>query len=173
MVGDRAGSPYFTHIGVDDFRVVLDNLSGGHRGASGRQVPFCLFTDPELARVGTTESQARAEGVPYRIARMPMAMVLQMHTPSQKRGFMTALVGADDRILGSTAFGAGASELMALAQMAMLGGIPYTVQPDSICTHPTAHAGWLGASAGGFPAMTGNVPFLMKDVVLSPCRSIC
>src|SRR5262249_55335612 len=66
-VGDCAGSPYFTHIGVDDFRVVLDNLSGGHRVTTGRQVPFCLFTDPELARVGLSEREAREQGIRYRL----------------------------------------------------------------------------------------------------------
>ena len=71
-VGDCAGSPYFTHIGDDDFRVVLANLSGGDRVTTGRQVPFCLFTDPELARVGLSEREARERGVGYRLAKIPM-----------------------------------------------------------------------------------------------------
>src|SRR5256885_1292285 len=86
-------------------------LAGGTRTTRGRLIPYCLFTDPELAHVGLTESETRARGVPYRIARMPMAMVLRAHTLSQTRGFMKALIGADDRILGFTAFGAEASEL--------------------------------------------------------------
>jgi pyruvate/2-oxoglutarate dehydrogenase complex dihydrolipoamide dehydrogenase (E3) component len=145
--GECAGSPQFTHVGEDDCRVVLDNLAGGKRTTRGRLIPYCLFTDPELAHVGMTESEARAEGVPYRIARMPMAMVLRTHTLSQTRGFMKALVGADDRILGFTAFGAEASELMAVAQTAMIGGIPYTVLRDTIWTHPTAAEGLLGLFA--------------------------
>jgi pyruvate/2-oxoglutarate dehydrogenase complex dihydrolipoamide dehydrogenase (E3) component len=145
--GECAGSPQFTHVGEDDCRVVLDNLAGGSRTTRGRLIPYCLFTDPELAHVGMTESEARARGVPYRIARMLMAMVLRTHTLSQTRGFMKALVGTDDRILGFTAFGAEASELMAVAQMAMRGGIPYTVLRDTIWTHPTAAEGLLGLFA--------------------------
>src|SRR5262249_13970247 len=90
--GECAGSPQFTHVGEDDCRIVLDNLAGGTRTARGRLIPYCLFTDPELAHVGLTESEARARGVPYRIARMPMAMVLRTHTLSQTRGFLKALV---------------------------------------------------------------------------------
>jgi pyruvate/2-oxoglutarate dehydrogenase complex dihydrolipoamide dehydrogenase (E3) component len=145
--GECAGSPQFTHVGEDDFRVVLDNLAGGSRTTRGRLIPYCLFTDPELAHVGLTESEARANDVPYRIARMPMTMVLRTHTLSQTRGFMKALVGADDRILGFTAFGAEASELMAVAQTAMLGSVPYTVLRDTIWTHPTAAEGLLGLFA--------------------------
>ncbi len=84
-VGDCAGSPYFTHIGHDDFRVVLDNLSGGNRVTTGRQVPFCLFTDPELARVGLSEREARERGVEYRLARIPMENVLR-RAPFPRRG---------------------------------------------------------------------------------------
>jgi pyruvate/2-oxoglutarate dehydrogenase complex dihydrolipoamide dehydrogenase (E3) component len=145
--GDCAGSPPFTHVGEDDCRVVLDNLAGGSRTTRGRLIPYCLFTDPELAHVGLTESEARARGVPYRLARAPMAVVLRTHTLSQTRGFMKALVGADDRILGFTALGAEASELMAVAQTAMIGGIPYTVLRDTIWTHPTAAEGMLGLFA--------------------------
>jgi pyruvate/2-oxoglutarate dehydrogenase complex dihydrolipoamide dehydrogenase (E3) component len=145
--GECAGSPRYTHVGEDDCRVVLDNLAGGSRTTRGRLIPYCLFTDPELAHVGLTESDAQAQGVSYRIARMPMAMVLRTHTLSQTRGFVKALVGADDRILGFTALGGEASELMAVAQTAMLGGIPYTVLRDTIWTHPTAAEGMLGLFA--------------------------
>jgi pyruvate/2-oxoglutarate dehydrogenase complex dihydrolipoamide dehydrogenase (E3) component len=145
--GECAGSPQYTHVGEDDCRVVLDNLAGGSRTTRGRLIPHCLFTDPELTHVGLTESEARAQGVSYRIARMPMAMVLRTHTLSERRGFMKALIGADDRILGFTAFGAEASELMAVAQTAMLGGIPYTVLRGTIWTHPTAAEGLLGLFA--------------------------
>jgi pyruvate/2-oxoglutarate dehydrogenase complex dihydrolipoamide dehydrogenase (E3) component len=145
--GECAGSPQFTHVGEDDCRVVLDNLAGGRRTTRGRLIPYCLFTDPELAHVGLTESEARAQGVPYRVARMPMAQVLRARTLSETRGFVKALVGADDRILGFTAFGAEASELMAVAQTAMLGGIPYTALRDTIWAHPTAAEGLLGLFA--------------------------
>jgi pyruvate/2-oxoglutarate dehydrogenase complex dihydrolipoamide dehydrogenase (E3) component len=152
--GECAGSPQFTHVGEDDCRIVLDNLAGGSRTTRGRLIPYCLFTDPELAHVGLTESEARAKGVPYRVARMPMAMVLRMHTLSETRGFMKALIGADDRLVGFTAFGAEASELMAVAQTAMLGGIPYTVLRDTIWTHPTAAEGLLGLFAAPLSAPT-------------------
>jgi pyruvate/2-oxoglutarate dehydrogenase complex dihydrolipoamide dehydrogenase (E3) component len=69
-VGDCAGSPHFTHIAFDDFRVVRDNLAGGHRATRGRQVPFCMFTDPELARIGLSETEAKARGIAYRLAKI-------------------------------------------------------------------------------------------------------
>jgi pyruvate/2-oxoglutarate dehydrogenase complex dihydrolipoamide dehydrogenase (E3) component len=142
--GECAGSPQFTHVGEDDSRIVLDNLAGGSRTTGGRLIPYCLFTDPELAHVGMTESEAQAKKVPYRIARMPMAMVFRAQTLSETRGFVKALIGADDRILGFTAFGAEASELMAVVQTAMIGGIPYTVLRDTIWTHPTTAEGLIG-----------------------------
>jgi len=145
--GECAGSPQFTHVGEDDCRVVLDNLAGGSRTTRGRLIPYCLFTDPELAHVGMTESEARAKDVAYRIARLPMALVLRTRTLSQTRGFMKALIGADDRILGFTAFGAEASEPMAIVQTAMLGGMPYTALRDAIFTHPTAAEGLVGLFA--------------------------
>ncbi|HEV3385771.1 MAG TPA: FAD-dependent oxidoreductase [Gemmata sp.] len=140
-VGDCAGSPQFTHAGFDDFRVVMDNLAGGNRTTLGRLIPYCLFTDPELAHVGMNESEAKVKGVAYRIARLPMSMVLRTRTLSQTRGFAKALIGADDRILGFTAFGAEASEMMAVVQTAMLGSMPYTALRDAIFTHPTAAEG--------------------------------
>jgi pyruvate/2-oxoglutarate dehydrogenase complex dihydrolipoamide dehydrogenase (E3) component len=141
-VGDCAGSPQFTHIGFDDFRVVRDNLAGVDRVTTGRQVPSCLFTDPELARVGLNESEARDRGLQYRLAKIPMADVLRTRTLSETRGFMKALIEAEgDRILGFTAFGTGAGEVMAVVQVAMGAGLPYTVLRDSILTHPTMAEG--------------------------------
>jgi pyruvate/2-oxoglutarate dehydrogenase complex dihydrolipoamide dehydrogenase (E3) component len=141
-VGDCAGSPYFTHIGVDDFRVVLDNLSGGNRVTTGRQVPFCLFTDPELARVGMSEREARERGIGYRLAKIPMDMVLRTRTLSETRGFLKALIEkGSDRILGYTGFGVEAGELMPAVQVAMAAGLPYTALRDTILTHPTMAEG--------------------------------
>jgi pyruvate/2-oxoglutarate dehydrogenase complex dihydrolipoamide dehydrogenase (E3) component len=139
--GDCAGSPQFTHAGFDDFRVVLSNLTGGSRTTRGRLVPYCLFTDPELAHVGMSETEAKAKNITYRLARLPMDLVLRTRTLSQTRGFAKALIGADDRIVGFTAFGAEASEMMAVVQTAMLGGMPYTALRDAIFTHPTAAEG--------------------------------
>jgi pyruvate/2-oxoglutarate dehydrogenase complex dihydrolipoamide dehydrogenase (E3) component len=142
--GESAGSPHFTHVGEDDFRIVLDNLNGGSRTTRGRVIPYVLFTDPELAHIGLTETEAKAQGVHYRIARMPMAMVFRAQTLSETRGFVKALIGDDDRILGFTGFGVEASEMMAVVQTAMLGRLPYTVVRDTIFTHPTAAEGLIG-----------------------------
>jgi pyruvate/2-oxoglutarate dehydrogenase complex dihydrolipoamide dehydrogenase (E3) component len=141
-LGDCTGGPIFTHISFDDFRIVRDNLAGGQRTTTGRQVPSCLFTDPELARVGLDESQARQQGIPYRLARIPMASVLRTRTLSETRGFLKALVSAkDDQILGFTGFGVGAGETMATIQLAMKAGIPYTVLRDLVVSHPTLAEG--------------------------------
>jgi pyruvate/2-oxoglutarate dehydrogenase complex dihydrolipoamide dehydrogenase (E3) component len=143
-MGECAGSPQFTHVAFDDYRVVRDNLAGGSRTTRDRLIPYCLFTDPELARVGMNETEAKAKGLHYRLAKMPMATVLRTWTLSEPRGFVKAVIADDDRILGCTAFGAGASELVAAVQTAMLGALPYTVLRDAIFTHPTSAEG-LGA----------------------------
>jgi pyruvate/2-oxoglutarate dehydrogenase complex dihydrolipoamide dehydrogenase (E3) component len=141
-VGDCAGSPYFTHVAFDDFRVVRDNLAGKSRVTTGRQVPFCLFTDPELARVGLSEREARERGVAYRLAKIPMTSVLRTRTLSETRGFMKALVEKDsDRVLGFTAFGVEAGEVMSVVQLAISAGLPYTALRDSVFTHPTIAEG--------------------------------
>jgi pyruvate/2-oxoglutarate dehydrogenase complex dihydrolipoamide dehydrogenase (E3) component len=143
-VGDCAGSPQFTHVGEDDFRVVISHLDGSHRTTSGRVIPYCLFTDPELAHVGLSENEARTRKVSYRRIKQPMAAVLRTRTLSETRGFAKALIGADDRILGFTAFGAETSEMMAVVQTAMMGNLPYTALRDAIFTHPTAAEGLIG-----------------------------
>ena len=108
-IGEVAGSPQFTHISIDDFRVVHDNLNGVKHTTTGRQVPYCLFTDPELARIGLNENEAKERGIAYRLFKVPMEAVLRAHTLSETRGFLKGLVEADgDRILGFTAFGVGA-----------------------------------------------------------------
>ena len=150
-MGDCAGSPHFTHVAFDDFRIVRDNLNGGHRTTKDRLVPFCIFTDPELARVGLNESEARSRGIEYRVAKMPMAAVLRTRTLSEPRGFMKMLIDAySDRILGFTAFGVEASEPMSVVQTAMLGELPYTALRDAIFTHPTM--------AEGLAVLLANVP---------------
>ncbi|HEX9501106.1 MAG TPA: FAD-dependent oxidoreductase, partial [Thermoanaerobaculia bacterium] len=143
-MGDCAGSPQFTHVAYHDFRVVHENLNGGNRSTKDRLVPFCMFTDPELARVGRNESEARRDGVEYRIAKMPMANVLRTHTIAEPRGFMKMLIGKDsDEILGFTAFGVEASELMAAVQTAMIGRLPFTALRDAIFAHPTMSEGLI------------------------------
>ena len=147
-VGDCAGSLQFTHVAFDDFRIVRDNLNGGNRSTLNRLVPYVMFTDPELARVGLNESEAKSRGIDYRLVKMPMAAVLRTRTISEPRGFIKMLLDtASDRILGITVLGAEASELMAVVQTAMLGELPYTVLRDAIFTHPTAAEGLSGLLA--------------------------
>ena len=137
-------APQFTHISVDDFRVVHASLTGGKRVTTGRLVPFCLFTDPEFARVGLSEKEAQARGVAYRLFKVPMEAVMRASTLSETRGFLKALVETKgDRILGFTAFGVGAGEIMTSAQIAMSAGIAYTTLRDTILTHPTLIEGLI------------------------------
>jgi pyruvate/2-oxoglutarate dehydrogenase complex dihydrolipoamide dehydrogenase (E3) component len=143
-VGDCAGSPHFTHIAFDDYRVVTDNLAGGHRVTTGRQVPFCMFTDPELARIGLSETEAKERGVAYRFTKVPMVAVLRTRTVSETRGFLKALIDTEsDRVLGFTALGMEAGEIIATVQVAMLAGLPYTALRDTIFTHPTMLEGLI------------------------------
>lgn len=141
-MGECAGSPQFTHVSVDDFQIVLANLNGRNRTKVSRLIPFCMFTDPELARVGKNESEARREGVEYRLAKLPIAEILRTRTVSEPRGLMKVLVAKNsDEILGFAAFGIEASELMVAMQTAMLGHLPYTVLRDAILAHPTISEG--------------------------------
>src|SRR6266481_2386629 len=143
-IGEVAGSPQFTHISVDDFRVVHANLTGGNRVTTGRQIPYCLFTDPELARIGLSETEAEAQGIAYRLFKVPMETNLRARTLSETRGFVKALVEADsDRILGFTVFGVGAGEILAAVQIAMIAGLPYTALRDAVLTHPTLVEGLI------------------------------
>jgi pyruvate/2-oxoglutarate dehydrogenase complex dihydrolipoamide dehydrogenase (E3) component len=143
-IGEVAGSPQFTHVSVDDFRVVHASLTGGKRVTTRRQVPFCLFTDPELARFGLSEKEAKAQGVAYRLFKIPMEAVMRATTLSETRGFLKALVEVEsDRILGFTAFGVGADDMMSSVQIAMNAGVPYTTLRDSILAHPTLIEGLI------------------------------
>jgi pyruvate/2-oxoglutarate dehydrogenase complex dihydrolipoamide dehydrogenase (E3) component len=141
-MGDCAGSPQFTHVAFNDFRVVHANLNGANRTTRDRLIPFCMFTDPELARVGWNESEAKRRGMPYRLAKMPMAAVLRAVTLGETSGLLKILIDTQsDRILGFAALGVEASEMMAAVQTAMLGDLPYTVLRDAIFTHPTVAEG--------------------------------
>ena len=151
-IGDVAGSPQFTHISIDDFRVVRDNVGGGNRVTTGRQVPFCLFTDSEFARVGLSENEAKARRIAYRLFKIPMEAVLRARTLSETRGFLKALVEIDnDRILGFTAVAVDGGEIMSSVQIAMIAGLPYTAFRDAILTHPTLAEG-LGALFSSEPS---------------------
>jgi pyruvate/2-oxoglutarate dehydrogenase complex dihydrolipoamide dehydrogenase (E3) component len=156
-IGEVAGSPQFTHVSVDDFRVVRDNLAGGNRVTTGRQIPYTLFTDPELARIGLNEREAKARGISYRLFKIPLEQVLRARTLSEMRGFLKALVEVNgDRILGFTAFAVDGGEIMASVQTAMMAGLPYTALRDAIWAHPTLVEGLspLFSSAPSLPADT-------------------
>jgi pyruvate/2-oxoglutarate dehydrogenase complex dihydrolipoamide dehydrogenase (E3) component len=144
-IGECNGGPQFTHVSDDDFRVIRDGLAGGSRSTRDRLVPFCLFTDPPLARIGMTEREARERGIAVRVAKLPMSAVLRTHTTGETAGFMKVLVEASgDRILGFTMIGAEAGEVVATVQTAMLGGLPYTILRDAILAHPTMAEGLNG-----------------------------
>jgi pyruvate/2-oxoglutarate dehydrogenase complex dihydrolipoamide dehydrogenase (E3) component len=143
-IGEVAGSPQFTHVSVDDFRVVRDNLAGGNHVTTGRQIPYTLFTDPELAHIGLTEKEAAARGVNYRLFKVPMERVLRAQTLSETRGFLKALVDvSSDRILGFTAFAVEGGEIMASVQTAMMARLPYTALREAIWPHPTLVEGLI------------------------------
>ncbi len=141
-IGECAGSPQFTHASVDDFRVIRDNLAGGRRSTAGRLVPYCMYVDPPLARVGLSEDEARRAAIPVRVATLPAQAILRTQTTGQTDGFLKVLVGTDDdQILGFTMIGAEAGEVMATMQTAMLGHLPFTLVRDAILAHPTMAEG--------------------------------
>jgi pyruvate/2-oxoglutarate dehydrogenase complex dihydrolipoamide dehydrogenase (E3) component len=159
-IGEVAGSPQFTHISMDDFRVVHANINGERRTTIGRQVPYCLFTDPELAHVGLSEREAQAGNIGYRLFKVPMAANLRVRTLDETRGLMKALVEVEsERILGFTALGVGAGEIMAAVQVAMIAGLPYTALRDAVLTHPTLVEGLIplfSSAASVHNAATAN-----------------
>jgi len=155
-MGECAGSPQFTHISEDDFRIIRDNLAGGRRSTRDRQVPYCMFTDPPLAHVGLSEGEAARRGIITRVARMPTGAVLRAQATGETQGFMKALVGdSDDRILGFTMIGAEAGEVIAVVQMAMMADLPYWRVRDAVLAHPTMAEG-LGFLFSNVPARSGT-----------------
>jgi pyruvate/2-oxoglutarate dehydrogenase complex dihydrolipoamide dehydrogenase (E3) component len=151
-IGDCAGSPQFTHISVDDFRIIRDNLAGGARSTEDRLVPYCVFTDPPLAHIGLSERDAQRQSIAVRVATLPMEAVLRTHTTGENSGFMKVLVGAsDDHVLGFTMIGSEAGEVMTAIQTAMLARLPYTTLRDAVIAHLTMAEG-LGLLLGNVPA---------------------
>lgn len=141
-MGECAGSPQFTHIAFDDFRVVRDALAGKPRPTTGRLVPYCCFLDPELARIGLDEATARRQGTAVDVLRIPMASVLRARALGETTGFMKAVVAKDSgKILGFTMLGPRAGEVMAVVQVAMMAGLPATALREAILTHPTMAEG--------------------------------
>ena len=152
-IGEAAGSPQFTHVSVDDFRIVRDNMAGGNRKTTDRLIPYTMFTEPPLAHVGLSEREARQMGIAVRVAKLPMTSVLRTLATDETQGFMKVLVSAnDDRILGFTMIGAEAGEVMVAMQTAILAGLPYQKLRDAVISHLTY--------AEGIGALLANVPVL-------------
>jgi pyruvate/2-oxoglutarate dehydrogenase complex dihydrolipoamide dehydrogenase (E3) component len=138
-LGDIKGGPAFTHISYDDFRIIRTNIIE-KRSASiaGRIVPYTLFIDPQLGRVGMTEAEARTSGRKFRVAKMPMNYVARALELDETRGFMKVIVDAESsQILGTAILGIEGGEIMSQVQLAMMGKLPYTVLKDAVFAHPT------------------------------------
>ncbi len=138
-LGDVKGGPAFTHISYDDYRIIRANLiEGGHTSINGRLVPYTVFIDPQLGRVGLTEQQAKQQGRNYRVAKMPMSYVARALEVDEPRGFMKAIVDAESKeILGCAILGIEGGEIMSMLEIAMMGHVPYTTLKDAIFAHPT------------------------------------
>jgi pyruvate/2-oxoglutarate dehydrogenase complex dihydrolipoamide dehydrogenase (E3) component len=149
-IGESAGSPQFTHVSVDDFRIIRDNLAGGTRRTNDRLVPYCVFTDPPFARIGLSERDAEKQGIFARVGVLPMSSVLRTEATDETQGFMKVLVDPKDQILGFAMIGSEAGEVTAAVQTAMLAKLPYSTLRDAVITHLTM--------AEGLGPLLGNVP---------------
>lgn len=136
-LGDVHGGPQFTHISYDDFRVVRDNLlRKGHRSAKQRPLPYSVFTDPQLGRIGLSESQAKEQGIAYRVSKLPVRKIGRAQQTGAETGFWKVLVGPDDRILGAAILGPEAGDIMTILQVAMTGRLRYQQLQDMVIAHP-------------------------------------
>jgi pyruvate/2-oxoglutarate dehydrogenase complex dihydrolipoamide dehydrogenase (E3) component len=141
-IGEVAGTPMFTHASFDDYRVLKSQLAGGNLTTRDRVIPYAMFIEPELARIGINESDAQRQGIAVRVAKLPLASIPRARTTGDTHGFMKAIVDTQsDRILGFTMLGSNAGEVVATVQMAMLGNLPYTAIRDAILSHPTIAEG--------------------------------
>ncbi|MEM7414738.1 MAG: mercuric reductase [Gemmatimonadota bacterium] len=138
-LGDVTGGPPFTHTAYDDYRVIERNLLGDGAGSTrDRILPYTMFTDPQLGRVGMSERDAEAAGLDYRVAKLPMSRVARAIEMDETRGFMKAVVEVGtDRILGATVLGVEGGEVATVLQVAMMGGLPWTALRDAMISHPT------------------------------------
>jgi pyruvate/2-oxoglutarate dehydrogenase complex dihydrolipoamide dehydrogenase (E3) component len=157
-IGECAGSPHFTHVSADDFRIIWTNLAGGRRSTHDRLIPYCMFTDPPLAHVGLSESEAALRGIAVRTAKIPLSAVLRSQAIGEKNGFMKVLVSeTDDQILGFTMIGNEAGEVMGAVQTAMLARLPYQRLRDAVIAHLT---------------MTEGLGFLLAEVPPQSSRKV-
>jgi pyruvate/2-oxoglutarate dehydrogenase complex dihydrolipoamide dehydrogenase (E3) component len=138
-IGDVKGGPAFTHISYDDFRIISTNLlEGGSATIADRPVPYTMFIDPQLGRIGLSEQEARDKGRDILIAKIPMSYVARAIEMGETRGFMKAVINAETgRILGCAVLGVEGGEIMAMIQIAMMGDLPYTALRDAVFAHPT------------------------------------
>ena len=138
-LGDVKGGPAFTHISYDDFRILRTNLiEHGQASIKNRTVLYTVFIDPQLGRVGLTETEARQQGRKIKVAKMPMSYVARALEVDESRGVMKAIVDVDnDQILGACILGIEGGEIMSMLEIAMLGKLPYTVLRDGVFAHPT------------------------------------
>jgi pyruvate/2-oxoglutarate dehydrogenase complex dihydrolipoamide dehydrogenase (E3) component len=139
VIGDVKGGPQFTHISYDDYRILKANLfDGGNRTLKDRMVPYTVFMDPQLGRVGMTETEAKKSGKKIRVARMPMTYVARTLEMDESRGLMKAIVDAEtEEILGVTVLGIEGGEVMSVFQMAMMGHLKWSVLQSAVFAHPT------------------------------------
>lgn len=147
-LGDVNGGPQFTHASLDDYRIVKANVFDcGQRTTSDRLIPFTLFTQPELARIGLTEKQARQQRTPIRVAKLPVAAIPRAKTMSETRGFIKVIVDAETgRILGCTILSVEAGEMISPVQMTMIANLPFAALRDAVLTHPTMAEGFNNVS---------------------------
>jgi pyruvate/2-oxoglutarate dehydrogenase complex dihydrolipoamide dehydrogenase (E3) component len=138
-LGDIKGGPAFTHISYDDFRILRTNfLENGNATTEDRLVPYTVFIDPQLGRIGVSESEARGQGKKFRVAKMPMSYVARALEVDESRGFIKAVVDAEsDQILGAAVLGIEGGEIMSMLELAMMGRLPYTTLRDGVFAHPT------------------------------------
>ena len=138
-LGDVKGGPAFTHISYDDYRIIKTNLlEGGNASIDDRPVPYTVYIDPQLGRIGMSEDEARASGRPFQVARMPMSHVARALEVDESRGFLKVIVDTETKqILGAAILGIEGGELMSMLEIAMFGKLPYTVLRDAIFAHPT------------------------------------
>ena len=149
-VGDITGGPQFTHVSLDDYRIVKANLDGGGRTITDRLIPYTIFLDPELGRVGLTEEEARSRGYDVRVAKLPAIAVPRARTLRATRGLLKAVVeSGSERILGAAILAANGGEVAAVIQTAMLGNLPAPALCDAMLAHPTMAEGLNALFASG------------------------
>jgi pyruvate/2-oxoglutarate dehydrogenase complex dihydrolipoamide dehydrogenase (E3) component len=152
-MGDVKGGPAFTHLSYDDYRILRASLLGGEKASTrDRIVPYTMFIDPQLGRVGLTERQAREQNGAVRVAKLPMSAVIRAIETGETRGFMKVVIDAGSgQILGCTVLGSEGGEIMTIIQVAMLGNLTYTAMANAIFTHPLLAEG-LNTLFGMFDA---------------------